>query len=204
MEDLNWTYILFLLVGIPSSISIGVLAKKDKSLSSLFFSLALFSFVIGVIFDLMIESNSKYSREWGDLIAITFTLSGLFIKIRNSKPVFARFPLYLTLLPFLVLLFYPLVVESEVIKDLLQITFQGGAIVVSILVISVNHFLHKNRGVLLLSSMIFLASFILKLSSGVILPIIFIQISKILFSVGIITTTIGFKRISNLKNNRYQ
>lgn len=202
MENLNWIYILFLIVGIPSSITLCLIANKDKTLSILFFGLALLSFLTGLLLDFINKDGDLLAREWGDLLAITFTLSALFIKIRNSKPVFARFPLYLTMLPFLVLLFYPLVVNSYVVKELLQTTYQGGAIVVGILVISINHYLYKGRGLLLFASLLFLIAFILFWFLSGMIPQIFVVISKILFSIGIIVATIGFKKISDSRTTQ--
>lgn len=202
MEDLNWTYILFLIVSIPASISLIGIAKKDKSLSSLFFGLSLISFLAGILIEVLIDNDNGYGREWGDIIAITFTLSALFIKTRNSKPVFARFPLYLTLMPFLVLFFYPFVVNAEIVKELLQITYQGAAIIVGILVISINHYLYKGRGLLLFSSFLFLFSYILFWFLDASIPQLSQLLGKIIFSVGIIVAAIGFKKISDLRNTQ--
>ncbi|GAB5408856.1 MAG: hypothetical protein BalsKO_12210 [Balneolaceae bacterium] len=202
MEDLNWTYILYLIVGIPSSLTLCIIAKKDKSLSTLFFGLAIISFLVGLIIDFVIKDGVYLAREWGDLTGITFILSALFIKTRNSKPVFARFPLYLTLLPFIVLPFYPLVVNSGIVKDLLQSIYQGGAIIVGLLVISINHFLYKGRGLLIFSTLIFLLAFIIVSFLTNFFPQITVTLSNILFSIGIIVATIGFKKVSDNRNTQ--
>lgn len=200
MESLNWIYVLYLLVGIPSFLTLFLISKRDKSLSNLFFGLSILSFLLGLVIDFVSINKFTYAREWGDLIAITFTLSALFIKTRNSKPVFARFPLYLTMLPFLVLVFYPLVVNAQIVKELLQTTYQGGAILVGILVISINHYLYKGRSVLLLACFLFLSAFILFWFFGSEFNQVVVLLSKILFSIGIIVATIGFKRISDIRN----
>ncbi|MEQ9310506.1 MAG: hypothetical protein RLN90_13710 [Balneolaceae bacterium] len=200
MENLNWTYILFLVVGIPSATTLFYIAKKDRSLSTLFFGLSLLSFLVGITIDLFAKNGFILAREWGDLIGITFTLSALFIKIRNSKPVFARFPLYLTLLPFLVLIFYPLVINSVVVKDLLQTTYQGGAIIVGLLVLSINHYLYRGRGLFLFASILFLIAFILFWFFSDSLNQLAEVLSKIFFSSGIIVATFGVKKISENPN----
>ena len=195
MEALNWIYILYLFVGIPSAINLFIIARKDNSLSILMFGSALVVFLTGVGTDYLFE-NTLVAREWGDLIAITATLSGLFMVIRDSKPVFARFPMYLTFLPFLTIVFYPLVIESEAIKDLLQLIYQGGAILVAILVISINHFLHKQRGFLVAASIIFLGAYISFWFLDEITVIPGKEIGKIIFAFGIIVAIIGFKKKS--------
>ncbi len=202
METLNWTYILYLLVGIPATINLFIIAQKDRLLSILLFGLALLSFVLGILIDYIVEGGMSLAREWGDLVAITFTLCGLFVKIRNSKPIFARFPLYLTMLPLLVIVFYPLIVDSNVVKELLQITYQGGAIIVSLLVVSINHFLYRQRSFLLISCLVFLLAFSSHWFLGESFGIVFEDLAKILFSIGIIIASIGFKKISDLRTNQ--
>lgn len=196
MENLNWIYILYLIVGIPSVINLFFVARKVNSLSVLIFGMALIAFLAGVSVDYLFSSSIKNGREWGDLIAITMTLCGLFIEIRESKPVFARFPMYLTFLPFLTILFYPLVIQSEVIKNLLQLIYQGGAIVVAILVISINQLLHKQRGFLLSACLIFLAAYVSFWFMGEINSFPSKEAAKIIFTIGIIIAAIGFKKSS--------
>lgn len=195
METLNWIYILYLFVGIPAAINLLIIARKDNSLSILMFGIALFTFLTGIGMDYAFE-NAEIAREWGDLIAITTTLSGLFIEIRDSKPVFARFPMYLTFLPFLTIAFYPLVIESQTIKDLLHLTYQGGALLVAILVILINQYMHKQRGFLLTSCIIIMGAYISFWFLDEIALIPGKEIGKIIFAFGIIVGTIGFKKIS--------
>lgn len=200
MTDINWIYVLFFLAGVPSIYMLIRIFFEDKSVSSLYFGLALVSFLVGILLGLHPFFEGKYPGEWGNFIAITFALSGLFVKIRNSKPVFARFPMYLTGLPLVSILFYPLVLDSLIVKDLIQIIYQGGGIVVAILVLSINQYLYKERGILLVSSAIFLAAYIL---NWFIIDFEYSEvISQILFSLGIVAATFGFKRISDSKNNQ--
>ena len=173
-----------------------MVARKDESLSVFMFGVALIAFLAGVGVDYAIDKAVGIAREWGDLIAITAILCGLFIEIRESKPVFARFPMYLTFLPFLTLIFYPLVIESEAIKGLLQLIYQGGAILVAILVISINQLLHKQRGLLLAACLIMLGAYISYwfMAELTVFPIK--EAGKIIFVFGIIIAVIGFRKVS--------
>ena len=200
MESLNWIYILYLAVGIPASFSLFLIAKKENSLSVLVFDISLVTFLAGVGLDYGFGDQLSIAREWGDLLAITTALCGLFIEIRESKPVFARFPIYLTGLPFLSVFFYPLVIDSLVIKNLLQLIYQGGAIVVAILVVSINQFLHKQREYLLTACMIFLMAYISFWFFGDLEYFDFKNASRIVFSLGIIIALIGFKKASESLN----
>ncbi|MBO6524369.1 MAG: hypothetical protein JJ971_11120 [Balneolaceae bacterium] len=200
MENLNWIYILYLSVGVPASINLFIIARKDKSLPVLAFGTSLTTFLCGVLLDYGFGDDLSLAREWGDLIAITTALCGLFIEIRESKPVFARFPIYLTLLPFLSVLFYPLVIDSVVIKNLLQLIYQGGAILVAVLVISINQFLHKKREYLLTATIIFLLAYISFWFFGDFESFPGKDVAKIVFSIGIIIASIGFKKASESFN----
>jgi hypothetical protein len=174
-------------------------AIKNKSLSSSYFSLALLSFMIGVSLGYVDKIETEIAREWGDLISITLVLCGLFVKTRNSKPVFARFPLYMTLLPIIGILFYPMVNDAQVVKDLLQITYQSGAIVVGGLVIGINHLMYKQRGVLLIACFVFLAAFVLKWVELPVTKDIAQTSAELLLVVGMLLSAFGFKKISNNK-----
>ncbi len=201
MTDLNWVHILFLVAGLPSLFILVLSGHKTKQLSITLFGIALFTFLCGVSFDLIYNEQERSKvRDWLELISIASVLCGLFIKARNSKPIFARFPIQLTFLPFLVLLFFPLAVDTLVVKNLLQMIYQGGGIIVGLLLFSINQYLYRKRELLLISCVLFLASYILfwilpqEISS---LDLVFI--SNILFSAGIICTSLGLKKLSEIK-----
>ncbi len=202
MTDLNWIHILFLISGLPSLFIIVLSGHKTRQLSTTLFGIALFSFLFGISFDLISpeEERSKL-RDWLELIAIASALCALFVKARNSKPIFARFPIQLTFLPYLVLFFFPLAIDTLVVKNLLQIIYQGGGIIVAFLLFSINQYLYKNRELLLLSCVLFLSSYILfwivpANSSAIDL----ILISNILFSAGIICISLGLRKLSEIKS----
>lgn len=139
----------------------------------------------------------------GDLVGITLVLCALFVKIRNSKPVFARFPLPMTLLPLVGIFFYPMIIQADVVKDLLRITYQGGAIIVGILVISINHLMYKQRSLLLLACLIFAISYVSYWFID--FPDLqYLEVSSIiLMAIGMLLGALGFKKVSKseIKNN---
>ena len=77
-------------------------------------------------------------ETWGNFVSISLVLSALFVIIRDSKPMFARFPIYLTLLPLSGIIFFAVIPTSYAIKDILEIIMQAGAIVVALLIFGVN------------------------------------------------------------------
>ena len=79
----------------------------------------------------------------GKFLSISLVLSALFVIIRDSKPVFARFPVSLTLLPLIGIIFFAIIPTSYAIKDILELIMQAGAILVALLLFGVNTYLFK-------------------------------------------------------------
>lgn len=80
---------------------------------------------------------SSSVKEWGHVVALAFILSSLAIFIRESKPVFAQFPLPYTALPLCIVISYVLVQDTYAIKEWLLFIYQGGAILVALLMYAV-------------------------------------------------------------------
>lgn len=86
-----------------------------------FFSTTAVTTVVGFIF------------EWGHLICLAFILSSLAVFVRESKPVFVRFPLVYTALPLFIIISYFFVLESTLLRRWLFFLYQGGALAVGLL-----------------------------------------------------------------------
>ncbi|MCH2448767.1 MAG: hypothetical protein MK198_01350 [Gracilimonas sp.] len=166
---------------------------KKRSLLELYFSLAAFTISIPYLLDLLQIDPTIDLFQWGKLISITLYISGLLVLIRESKPVFARFPIYLTALPFISFLFFPLLINSIVIKDLINATYQGGALVVTVLVFTVNEARAKGRRYYIIGISFISAAY---LSYWLYLNRLnepdLIWITEILLSVGILVTLFRF------------
>ena len=199
MLDINWIDVTLIAAAIPSLFIMMNIAYSAKSLSNFFFGLAIFSFTLGIGLTYIEQIDPLLSREWGDLIAITLVLCGLFVKTRNSKPIFARFPMPMTLLPLLGIFFYPMIIEADVVKDILRITYQGGAIIVGLLVISINHLMYKHRSLLLISCIIFTISYVgywfIDIPQFEYLEVT----SIILLAIGMLVGAFGFRKVSESK-----
>ena len=198
MSEADWVNILIGISGIPSLVIFVLLAIRDKSLSRTYFALAIFSLLSGIALSYVtLLPIQDLSIEWGNLLAIVFVLCALFVVIRNSKPVFARFPLYMTGMPLLGVLFYPLINDATVVKDLLMILYQGGALLVGILIFGINQFILKNRTVLLVGVMILSASYATYWFVNDEMLEAHRSISMALLSVGMLVCSLGLKRISD-------
>lgn len=198
MEQAYWLHVLDLVVIIPILIIVTKISFESRLLSVVFFSAALISYAFGAITEVFNFEKKEVFVEWASIVSITFVMCGLFVRIRNSKPIFARFPIYLTFLPLAGLIFYPFIVDSEVVKELLMLVYLAGALAVSILIVSINQFLHKDR-IFLLSACI---SFSFSLSIKLFLDLeLFSLLSHLFFLMGIILASLGFKKINNIESS---
>lgn len=99
--------------------------------------------------------------EWGHIVSLAFVLSGLAIFIRESKPVFAQFPLLYAALPLLIVFSYFLVQNTYALKEWLLSIYQAGAILVALLMYSIYTY-RRNNFIFVLSGVgLFLVTFIL-------------------------------------------
>lgn len=166
---------------------------KRRTLLELYFSMAALVISLPYLFDLFQIETPIDLFQWGKLIAVTIYISGLLVLIRKSKPVFARFPQYLTALPFVSFLFFPLIIDSIVIKDLINAIYQGGALAVTVLVFTLNQARKQRRRYYIIGISCVGAAY---LSYWLIFKRMNIPelywISEILLSVGILFTTFRF------------
>ena len=132
------------------------------SLAALFFALGQGSFVLDAIlnsYNLTIRSGQV--MEWAAIISISFLLSGLAVLIRQSKPVFARFPLVYAGMPLLLIITYWLVKDTLAIKEWLMSIYQGGALLVGLLMYGVHSYRANRFKYLFGSIVLFLITFVL-------------------------------------------
>lgn len=173
---------------------------KRRSLLIIYFGIAAFTISIPYFLDLFKLDLSVDLFQWGKLISITFYISGLLVLIRESKPVFARFPIYLTTLPFISFIFFPLIVDSIVIKELINAIYQGGALVVTVLIFTLNQARESKRRYYIIGIFCIGAAY---LSYWIVLKQFdmeeFLWISEILLSIGILFAAFRFVKGENEK-----
>lgn len=85
----------------------------------------------GLVVDLNISLENF--NIWGSVIAIAFILCGLMELIRDSKPEFARFPKAFIALPVLIIISFPFITETIVLKYWLLGIYEATAIIVAIM-----------------------------------------------------------------------
>lgn len=140
-----------------------------------------------------VAAASEFIIEWGHIIGLAFVLSSLTIFIRESKPVFAQFPMFYTALPLLIVISYVLVQDTYALKNWLIAIYQGGAIVVAFLMYSVYTYRRNEYAVILVGITLFLISYILFWYTGDLLEN-YPWVWKLLVGLAMITTILGYEQ----------
>lgn len=120
-----------------------------------------FAFSNGLLDNSTLAAVTQFIIEWGHVICLAFILSSLAVFIRESKPVFAQFPLLYTAFPLLIVISYLLVKDTYALKKWLLAIYQGGAIIVSLLMYSVYTYKRQEYALVLTGAAIFLVSYLI-------------------------------------------
>ncbi len=85
----------------------GRLKFLGLTIASVIFTVMQFSvFLDYLMADPNVTDAAEFIVEWGHVTSLAFVLSSLAIFIRESKPVFAQFPMIYTALPLLIVISY--------------------------------------------------------------------------------------------------
>lgn len=193
--------LLLTLVGTFTAIKLYGLNNESGRLKFLGLTIAASLFVImqlSITINAIIDSTGFASLtgfvvEWGHVACLAFILSSLAVFIRESKPVFAQFPLLYTTLPLLIIVSYILVKDTYALKTWLIAIYQGGGILVALLMYSVYTYHRKEYSVILLGIILFILTYI----SFWYVPVVqesYSWIWKVLLALSMITTIIGYER----------
>jgi len=164
MEAESFVHGLEIIVALLCFITLLPSTLNSKNLTQLYLLGSVLSYINVKIF--MYIGPSYLLREveaWGNFISISLILSALFVIIRDSKPVFARFPMYLTLLPLSGILFFAIIPTSYAIKGILELIMQAGALVVTLLLFGVNTYLYGWKWTYIASLIAFISAYIFPL-----------------------------------------
>jgi len=166
---MQWGALLLSLAALYAGFKFTGYTKENESLK--FLGLSIASFVLAftqlsvVIDDLLdfygLTMYSSVIVEWGHIISLAFILSALAVFIRQSKPVFAQFPLVYAALPLLIIFSYILVQNTYALKDWLLSIYQAGAILVALLMYSVYTYKDQRYVYILSGVVLFLFTFLI-------------------------------------------
>jgi len=178
--------------------------EKIKYLSLFIALLLLISMQCIEIFDIYLldSGQSNFAGiliEWGHVLSLSFVLSAMASFIRDSKPAFARYPRAYAALPFLIVISYFLVKDTFAIKDWLISIYQGGAILVAILMYAVYTYREHKYSYILGGTIVILVTFISYWYISF-LNESFPWLWKLMFGIGLLTVIYGYKRLNIIKN----
>lgn len=142
--------LLLLLAGLFATYSIFSHYYKNRELVFLCYGMAAASvtiafldpFIAILIQKIGYELIGQPFMEWGRICSISFILCGLIEFIRNSKPDFARFPQIFVAFPLLLIVTYPIVWHTLVLKDWLLGIYEISALFVGLVM---HGFLSRNK-----------------------------------------------------------
>ncbi len=199
---MTWVAFGLTIIGGYVALKLTKLTQKNGRLKFLGLTIAASIFVVmqfSIFIDGMV-TNPGYTAisdaivEWGHVVCLAFILSSLAIFVRESKPVFAQFPMLYTALPLLIVFSYFLVKDTYALKRWLLAIYQGGAILVSILMYSVYTYHKQQYAMILIGVSVFLFSYLLfwyvpGVSES------YSWIWKLLVASGMITTILGYEKV---------
>lgn len=166
---MQWTAFLLSLVASYTGFKCYGLNRRNDGLKFLGLSIAAFVFAITqicVVIDAWLDvyGLTIYSGlvvEWGHITTLAFVLSALAIFIRQSKPLFAQFPLIYAALPLLIVCSYFLVLNTYALKEWLLNIYQAGAILVALLMYSVYTYREQKYMFILAGISLFFVTFLM-------------------------------------------
>ncbi|MFH5832418.1 hypothetical protein ACG2F4_08350 [Halalkalibaculum sp. DA3122] len=138
---MDWDAFLLLVVGLYAAVKTSQLAYRTQNFKHLSYASAILFFSMGQGGILLNTILSGYDMtiemplfiEFTSVIAVSLALCGLAVFIRESKPVFAQFPLIYAAVPLLLILSYWFVRDSFAIKAWLLSIYEGGALLVALM-----------------------------------------------------------------------
>lgn len=173
----------------------GQLKFLGFTIASGIFTMMQFSvFLDYLIIDPNVNLASEFIVEWGHVTILAFVLSSLAIFIRESKPVFAQFPMIYTALPLLIIISYLLVQDTYAIKTWLLVIYQGGAITVALLMYSVYTYRRTEYAFILGGIILFMVAYILFWSISE-MQDTYQWVWKLLLAIAMITSIYGYEQI---------
>ena len=136
---MDWDALLLLLAGLFMLYTSSRLTYQTESIKYLCYTLGAVFYILGqggqvleaVLMANEITIDSTIFVEINHVTAVSFVLCGLAVFIRESKPVFAQFPLIYAAVPLLLILSYWIVKDSFAIKNWLMSIYQAGALLVA-------------------------------------------------------------------------
>lgn len=90
----------------------------------------------GICFGVQFAKTGGSLADYAAITCAAALLSAMANVLRLDKPVFARYPAIFTMMPFIIVIIYPLVAETLLIKHWILALFQAGSLIMAFLLLS--------------------------------------------------------------------
>ncbi len=142
--------------------------------------------------------DPDFINEWATVFSVSFLLSASAALVRDSKPFFSRFPRVLTFSPLILILIYPLILETVMVKMWVVALYQASSLFIGMLIYSYNAIQNSSYGYMLVGIIFFIVTFILFwLPASVFTMPSYAWV--LLVSCGILIITVGYNHVFNLE-----
>ncbi len=144
--------------------------------------------------------DPNFIDEWASVFSVSFLLSAAAALIRDFKPVFSRFPRGLTFLPLTLILIYPLILDTVVVKLWAVALYQGSALFISLMIFGYKANQNSAYGYVLVGVLFFLVTFVLFWlpRSLFTMPV---YAWELLTACGILIITVGYNYVNNIEDD---
>ncbi len=166
------------------------------SIASIFVAIIGISDYLAVFFPIL---DPGFIDDWSTVFAVSFALSASAALIRDFKPAMTRFPKIFTFFPLLLILVYPFIIETILLKTWIIAIYQGSTLIIGMLIYGYRTSQDNRFGYMFVGLSFFLITFILFH-----LPAAWFVLPDygwmLLVSSGILIITVGYHQIYLLEN----
>ena len=142
--------------------------------------------------------NPDFIDEWASVFGVSFLLSAAAALIRDFKPAFSRFPKAFAFFPLVLIVVYPLILETVIVKNWAIAIYQGGSLFIGLLIYSYKAQQNGKFAYVVVGLIFLLITFILFwLPDTVFYLPVYVWI--LLLACGILIITVGYSLISSLE-----
>ncbi len=163
---------------------------------------AIFLAIIGVSSFLAIffpVLDPVFIGEWSTIFSVSFLLTAAAALVRDFKPAFSKFPKSFTFFPLVLILVYPLIIETVVVKQWALALYQGSALLIGLLIYGFKSQNNSEYAYMLVGVFFFAVTYVLYWTpeSVFTLPA---YAWMLLTSCGILIITVGYNQVNNIED----
>ncbi|MEX0929145.1 MAG: hypothetical protein WD266_13625 [Balneolales bacterium] len=190
---------LLLLAALYGTIRLLFFSRIRNSLFYLCLAVSALSLAVGIV-GTELETyfpwvDGRLFMDWSRIVSISFIMSGLSVLLWLSKPVFARFPFVFCALPLLLIAAFPFARESDALKEMVLAMFQGGAILIAIMLFVLKGLRNPNNYYVVAGISLIVIAYLMNFTPASYLPID-IWMIKLVVAAAIVLIIHGLTRLT--------